>query len=892
MLRGKGSAVIRQAFLAYFEGHGHVRVPSSGLVPDDDPTLLFTNAGMNQFKDVFTGQAHLPFTRATSSQKCVRAGGKHNDLEHVGRTPRHHTFFEMLGNFSFGDYFKREVIAYAWELVTQVLGIDPDRLWVTVFRDDDDAANLWVDVAGLPRARIVRLGEKDNFWAMGDTGPCGPCSEILYDRGPEHRCAAAECGIGACDCPRWLEIWNLVFMQFERSVAGTLSPLPRPSIDTGMGLERVASVLQGVDSNFDTDLFRPVIAAVEALAGTPYEPGDAGFPFRVIADHARACSFLVADGVLPGNEGRAYVLRRILRRAVRFGRRLGLERPFLYQLGDAVRTAMAGAYPEIDERATLIAATVRAEEERFGETLSAGIGLLDRAIRDARAAGRGTLSGETVFRLYDTYGFPLDLTVDVAEEHGMAVDAAGFEQALSAQRERARADRRARAHAYGANLAPEDAPPTRFLGHETLRAEAEVVAVLEAVGHDGLGGDGRVLVMLDRTPFYPEGGGQVGDEGWLLPEGAARLRVADTRRAGRGVIAHACASAAEEDGARTPRPGDRVLAEVDAPRRRAIAANHSATHLLHHALRQVLGDGVHQAGSLVAPDRLRFDFTSERPLTPEEVRAVEDMVNDGVLAALPVEWWETDLDAARRMGAMALFGEKYGERVRVVRMGPSLELCGGTHVANTAEVGLFHVIVETGIGSGVRRVEAVTGQGLMRFLHQRQAELERVALTLHVRPEEVAARVEDLQRHLAEAESALAAARREDVRHDAARLLRDASALAPDGARVVSGKVGAATPDQLRGLADDLRAQLGSGAVLLAAEAPGAERATLLFALTPDLVRKGMHAGRLIARAAAASGGAGGGRPDFAQAGCPAEGVPTALTVGLAELRAQAGGVA
>ncbi len=887
---GTGSAALRERFLGYFEARGHVRVPSSGLVPTNDPTLLFTNAGMNQFKDVFTGQARLPFRRATSSQKCVRAGGKHNDLEQVGRTPRHHTFFEMLGNFSFGDYFKREAIGYAWELITGEMGLDPARLWVTVFREDAEAAALWAEVANLPRSRIVPLGEKDNFWAMGDTGPCGPCSEIHYDRGEEHRCGAPRCGIGACDCPRWLEIWNLVFMQFERAPSGALSPLPRPSIDTGMGLERIASVLQGVDSNFDTDLFRPLLAAVERLSGRSYDPGAAGFPFRVIADHARACTFLIADGVLPANEGRGYVLRRILRRAVRFGRQLGLDGPFLHRLVDPVREAMAGAYPEIDARAGVVETAIRTEEERFGETLSAGLTLLERELADATAAGRTVLPGEMAFRLYDTYGFPLDLTVDAAAERGLGVDTAGFERALAAQRERARADRRARAISYRAQALPEDVAPTRFLGYETLRADAQVLAVSPAPpvpdGEGAESAEGAWLVVLDQTPFYPEGGGQVADQGWLQGEdGERRWLVRDTRRTARGAIAHVVAGDGEG-----LYPGARVVAEVDAARRRAVAANHSATHLLHHALRQALGDSVHQAGSLVAPDRLRFDFTAARSLTPDQVHGVEDAVNELVLAALPVEWFETGLEEARRMGAMALFGEKYGERVRVVRMGPSLELCGGTHVANTAEVGLFLVTQEAGIGSGVRRIEAVTGRGFLQTVRRRLGELSALAATLRTGADGVGARVAELQRRLADAEAALAAARQQEARRDALALLREARALGPDGARVVSGRVDAAGAEELRRLADLLRAELRSGAVLLVAEAGEGAQAGVLLALTPDLVARGLHAGRTLSRAVAAAGGKGGGRPDLAQGGCPREGIPQAMEAALAALRQGAAG--
>ena len=884
----KGSAAIRESFLRYFQERDHLRVPSAGLVPVDDPTLLFTNAGMNQFKDAFTGRTRFQADRATSVQKCVRAGGKHNDLENVGRTPRHHTFFEMLGNFSFGDYFKREAIGYAWELLTEVFGLQPQRLWVTVYRDDDEAARLWREISGLPADRIVPLGEKDNFWAMGETGPCGPCSEVLYDRGEAQRCAASECGIGRCDCARWLEIWNLVFMQFDRDGDGKLSPLPRPSIDTGMGLERIASVLQGVDSNYDTDLFQPILQAIGALSGLPYVRGEAGFPFRVIADHARACTFLVADGARPSNEHRGYVLRRILRRAARFGRRIGLDEPFLWKLVPAVRQAMAGAYPELAQGLDAIEATIRQEEERFGETLADGLGLLERAIAETRAGGGRHLSGETAFRLHDTYGFPLDLTLDVAEEHGLVVDVPRFEQALAEQRRRARADRRARGVAVTEGVDLEDVPETTFVGYEALSAEAEVLAIL-ADGRRRLQAEpgDEVVVLLDRSPFYAEGGGQVGDQGTLqaaATDGGARLVVTAARRLGRTGIAHVCRV---EQG--TLRPAAVVQAVVDGAYRRDVARNHSATHLLQRALREVLGHTVHQAGSLVAPERLRFDFTYDRPVTVQQQERVAEWVNARILDPVPVDWFVSGLEDARRMGAMALFGEKYGQRVRVVRMGPwSLELCGGTHVDNTAQIGLFHILAETGIGSGVRRIEAVTGPGVLRLLAQRQEQLARAATALRALPDEVPSRVEELVGRLAQRERELAAQRRED----ALRLGTELAAQAEDlgGAaevRLVQGRVAAAEVEALRRVADAVRDRLGSGAVLLAATA--AERPVLLCALTPDLVRRGLHAGRAVAAAALAAGGRGGGRPDLAHAGIPgADGIDAALAAGADALRTQA----
>ena len=885
---------IRETYLRFFEDRGHTRVPSASLVPTDDPTLLFTNAGMNQFKDVFTGRTRLPFTRATSAQKCVRAGGKHNDLDSVGRTPRHQTFFEMLGNFSFGDYFKREAIDFAWTLVTSAYGLQPDRLWITVYRDDQEAVDLWRERSGVPAERIVRLDEKDNFWAMGETGPCGPCSELHYDRGPEFRCAAPVCGVGVCDCPRWLEIWNLVFMQFDRDADGKLSPLPRPSIDTGMGLERMASILQGAPGNFGTDLFLPILAEVEQLTGRAYEPGEAGFPFRVIADHVRACSFLVADGVLPGNEGRPYVLRRILRRATRFGRRLGLDAPFLWRLAPTVAATMGAAYPELVERAAEIERAIRSEEERFAETLADGLGLLGRLIGEARERGGRQLSGETAFRLQDTYGFPLDLTLDVAEENGLVVDVPGFERALEEQRRRARADRRERGVRYQGGALPgaDDLPPTRFLGYESLDAEAEVQALFSASGQDRLekAETGQeVLVALDRTPFYGEGGGQVGDTGVIRggpgPDEPV-LEVQGTRRVGAGVFLHACT--VRQGGLRS---GRTVRARVDAGRRREIARHHSATHLLHRALREVLGAGAHQAGSLVAPDRLRFDYTWGRPVGAAELAEIERLVNEHILDPTPVEWFISGLDDARRLGAMALFGEKYGQRVRVVRMGDwSLELCGGTHVENTSEIGLFHVSSEGGIGSGVRRIEAVTGAGVLSALRDAEGGLARAAGVLRVRPDQVAARVQELAVRLAQRERELAGLQQRQAVAAAGELAAAALEVpAPGGIlRVATGEVAGAGVEELRALADDIRGRLGSAAVLVAA--PTGERALLLCALTADLVARGLHAGSAVAAAAAAGGGRGGGRPDLAHAGIgDAAQVTRALAAGVAALRQQAG---
>lgn len=873
---GMPAAEIRERFLRFFERHGHTIVPSSSLIPKDDPTLLFTNAGMVQFKDVFTGKEKVPYRRATTAQKCMRAGGKHNDLENVGKTARHHTFFEMLGNFSFGDYFKREAIHFAWTFLTEELGLPRDRLWATIYRDDDEAFRLWQEVTGIPAQRIVRLGEKDNFWAMGDTGPCGPCSEIVYDRGEEFRCGAETCAIGACDCDRWLEIWNLVFMQFNRDESGRLEPLPRPSIDTGMGLERIASVMQGVGSNFDTDLFRPLLRAVEDLTGRPYEGGEAGFPFRVIADHARACTFLIADGVLPSNEGRGHVLRRILRRAVRFGRILGLAEPFLYRLVDTVGEVMGDAYPEVRQRADYVRRVIRGEEERFFRTLDQGMAILAEVIERARQRGDGLIHGEEAFVLYDTYGFPLDLTEDAAEEAGLRVDREGFERAMAVQRQRARAAREVEEGWDPGSplaLALADEPATEFTGYERLEDEGTVrLLVRRDEPAERAGAGEEVGVILDRTPFYAERGGQVGDTGWLETP-RARLEVLDTQLLPGGRILH---KARVVEG--TVQAGDRARARVDAARRAAIMRNHTATHLLHAALKRVLGDHVNQAGSLVAPDRLRFDFTHFEAPTAGQLRAIEDEINQQILRGIPVRWYWTSLEEALEAGAMALFGEKYGSEVRVVQIGDySLELCGGTHVASTSDIGLFKFTAEGSVAAGVRRVEAVTGWGSLEYLRRQEAVLDRLAGTLRVPVDDLPARLEALVESHRELERQLRQLHRRLARQAADGLLEAAPQLA--GVRVIAGELPVDDAEVLRETADYLRQRAGEAAVLLGARA--GERALLVAAVTPGAQQRGLHAGRLVGEVARQVGGGGGGRPDLAQAGGRDPGrLPEALEYG------------
>ncbi|APC08841.1 alanine--tRNA ligase [Neomoorella thermoacetica] len=853
---------LRERFLKFFASKGHTIVHSSSLVPANDPTLLFTNAGMVQFKDVYLGLDRRPFTRATTAQKCVRAGGKHNDLDTVGRTARHHTFFEMLGNFSFGDYFKREAITYAWEFLTRVLELPPERLWVTVYQEDDEAYQLWQEIAGIPAERIVRMGEKDNFWAMGDTGPCGPCSEIIYDRGPEHACSSTPCALGACDCDRWLEIWNLVFMQYERDSNGNLSPLPRPSIDTGMGLERVASVLQGVDSNFDTDLIAPLIKAVEKITGRTYDPGEAGFPFRVIADHARSCTFLIADGILPGNEGRSYVLRRILRRAARFGKALGIDEPFLYRLVDTVVAIMGGAYPEVAEQQEHIARVIEQEEIRFHETLNDGLKVLNGILERARQEGREVVSGLEAFTLYDTYGFPLDLTEEIAGEGGFKVDRDGFEKAMAAQRERARAAREdVKAYDFALAFAGalEDISGTAFTGYDQLEDKGTVLALFqEGARVTSLEANATGYVVLDRTPCYPEGGGQVGDRGELKWSGG-QARVEDTRRLPDGKIVHQIKVTAG-----TLVVGQEVEIAVDRERRQATARNHTVTHLLHRALKNILGEHVNQAGSLVTPERLRFDFTHFAPLTGEELRAVEAEVNQKILANLPVTTLETSYQEAKAMGATALFGEKYGERVRVVKIDAySMELCGGTHLGSTSEAGSFRLVSESGIGAGVRRVEAVTGEAALEMALQDRQELATIAGLLKVPPAQATQRVRHLLEQNKENERELAQLRNELASYTIDKLLDRVQEVA--GVPVLPARVQITDPEALREMAERLRSRLGSGVVILGSQHDG--RVNFVAMVSKDLVQRGIHAGNLLREVARIASGGGGGRADMAQAG-------------------------
>lgn len=853
---------IRDKFLKYFESKGHTIVSSSSLVPHDDPTLLFTNAGMNQFKEVFLGMDKRPYNRATTSQKCVRAGGKHNDLDTVGRTARHHTFFEMLGNFSFGDYFKRDAIAYAWEFLTVVLGLPKDKLYATVYLDDDEAYGLWQEVAGVPVERIIRLGEKDNFWAMGDTGPCGPCSELLIDRGEELRCGAEVCAIGACDCDRWLEIWNLVFMQYNRDESGKMNPLPKPSIDTGMGLERVTSVIQDAASNFDTDLLRALILEVEKISGAKYFGDQQGFPFRVIADHVRACSFLIADGVLPSNEGRGYVLRRILRRAVRFGIVLGIKRPFMHGIVPVVSELMGKAYPELVEKRDYVSQVIKVEEERFHETLEDGMKLVDEIIVRIKKESRSEISGREAFTLYDTYGFPLDLTEDIAEENGLTVDRDGFTAAMDEQRQRARAARQDTAMLAGQELYAEIGQKlgaTQFLGYESNSATANVVALI--INHEFVtaakAGD-QVEIILNETPLYGESGGQVGDTGTIKTH-KAEVHIFDTKKAFNGVIIHYGKIVSGELSF-----GDVVEVQIDAVRRQKIAANHSSTHLLHKALKEVLGDHVNQAGSLVTPDRLRFDFIHFKAVEVDELKRVEDRVNEMIMAALSVDISVSSLEEAKAKGATALFGEKYGDEVRIVKMGEySTELCGGTHVKVTSEAGLFKVLSESGIGAGLRRIEAVTGYGTLGYINDLEEKLGEVAGLLKTSPAEVTKRVEVLLQNYKEKEKELAQLQAQMAKQESADVLDLVQDIA--GIKVLAAAVTAPDMDALRGMGDMLRDKLGSGVVVIGAVQE--DKVNFVAMVTKDLLEKGIHAGNIIREVAKAAGGGGGGRPDMAQAG-------------------------
>ena len=842
------AADVRRAFLEFFRERGHTVVPSSSLVPGNDPTLLFTNAGMVQFKDVFLGKDRRNYVRATSSQRCVRAGGKHNDLENVGYTARHHTFFEMLGNFSFGDYFKRDAIRFAWDFVTGVLKLDPARLWVTVFQDDDEAADIWLKGIGVPSSRFARMGEKSNFWAMGDTGPCGPCSEIFYDHGPA--IAGGPPGSPDEDGDRYTEIWNLVFMQFDRAPDGTMTPLPKPSVDTGAGLERLSAVMQGVHNNYEIDLFRHLVEAAAQLAGTR---DLAQGSLRVIADHIRACSFLVVDGVTPSNEGRGYVLRRIVRRAIRHGYQLGIKDAFFWKLVAPLEKEMGAAYPELSKARAQVERVLKLEEEQFARTLETGMVLLEAAI--AKLGAAKVIDGETVFRLYDTYGFPADLTADIARERGLSIDQTGFEAAMDAQRERARA-----ASKFGVDLrggAKIDAT-SEFLGYEGVVDRGKVVAILkDGAQVASLGAGERGEVVLDRTPFYAEAGGQVGDTG-VLTGAAVRFVVTDTQKRG-GAIAHL---GTLEAGA--IRVGDPLNAQVDDARRQAIRLNHTATHLLHAALRKRLGTHVQQKGSLVAPDRLRFDFAHFQAVAPAELREIEQLVNAEIRGNVAADTRVMAYDEAVASGAMALFGEKYDSHVRVLKLGGfSTELCGGTHVARTGDIGLFRILGEGGVAAGVRRIEAITGAAALDHVEASDDLLRDLAALVRGTRDDVGEklratldRVRELEKETRALRDKLASGQGTDLA---------AGAVDVGGVKVVATQIDGADAGALRNAVDQLKDRLKSAIIVLASvESP--TKVVLVAGVTADQT-KHVKAGELVGAVAAKVGGKGGGRPDFAQAG-------------------------
>jgi alanyl-tRNA synthetase len=843
---------IRASFLEYFKSKGHAIVASSSLVPAGDPTLLFVNSGMVQFKDTFLGKEKRAYTRATTSQRSVRAGGKHNDLENVGYTARHHTFFEMLGNFSFGDYFKQDAIQFAWELLTKVYKLPPEKLWTTVYETDDEAYDLWTQTIGVPKERVVRIGDKpggqkfqsDNFWQMADTGPCGPCSEIFYDHGPGIE--GGPPGSPDADGDRYIEIWNLVFMQFNRDDQGVMHPLPKPSVDTGMGLERIAAVLQGKHSNYEIDLFQDLIKAAARETGQKQLKNPS---LNVIADHIRACAFLIVDGVIPGNEGRGYVLRRIVRRAIRHGYKLGQKQPFFHRIVADLDRAMGGAYPELRKDQARVTAVLKQEEERFAETLENGMGVLESAL----ASGEKLLDGETAFRLYDTFGFPVDLTADICRERGVMLDMAGFEAAMQAQRERARAASRFSV-AAGLEYA---GGKTEFRGYDTLAVQAKVVALYrEGAAADALKSGEEGTVVLDQTPFYAESGGQVGDRGELVAAGGT-FDVADTQKVQAEVFGH-------QGSLKTGmlKVGDTVEARVDAARRARTMRNHSVTHLMHKALREVLGPHVQQKGSLVDADKTRFDFAHDKSMGEDEIRRIEAQVNAEILANTPTRAQIMPIDEARRSGAVMLFGEKYGDEVRVLDIGSAREFCGGTHVARTGDIGLFKIVEQSAVAAGVRRVEAKTGEGALAWVQAQEAKLRQAAAALKSPVDDVEAKiaqvldnVKTLERELAKLKSRLASGQGTDLASQA----QDVK-----GAKVVAATLDGADAKTLREAVDKLKDQLKSAAIVLGAVADG--KVSLIAGVTADLTGK-VKAGELVNFVAQQVGGKGGGRPDMAQAG-------------------------
>ncbi len=849
---------VRKAFLDYFQKRAHKVVRSSSLVPADDPTLLFTNAGMVQFKRVFLGEEKRSYQRAATSQKCVRAGGKHNDLENVGYTARHHTFFEMLGNFSFGDYFKEKAIEFGWDLLTNGYGLPADRLWVSIYLDDDEAGQIWRNQVGVPEDRIVRFGEEDNFWAMGDTGPCGPCSEIHLDRGEAYGCGRPDCTLG-CECDRFMEIWNLVFMQFNRDASGKMTPLPKPSIDTGLGLERMAALLQDVPTNFDTDLILPIMERAEELSGVARsESKQADVAMKVIADHSRAAAFLISDGVLPSNEGRGYVLRRIMRRAIRYGRNIGLTRPFLHETAKVVFDIMNPAYPELKDASAFITSVIKNEEARFSETLDYGLRLLNDTLEEMNAKGESEVPGEIVFKLYDTYGFPVDIVRDVARDRKLTIDMDGFDAAMTRQRERSRSVAAFSGISDAYRGLSAEGFKSDFAGYGTLSMDAKaVLLVVDGKEVEEAGAGTSVEIVTEETPFYGESGGQVGDSGKITgPD--FEVAVHDTAKDPTGLIIHKGTVITG-----TIQKNETVTLTVDEKKRFATALNHTATHILHAALRRVLGSHVKQAGSMVSPERLRFDFTHFSQVTAEQIEQIERFVNQRIRQNVPVGTEEMDAESAFSSGATALFEEKYGDRVRVVSLADfSKELCGGTHTSRTGNIGLFKIVSESSIASGVRRIEAVTGEAALQYVQQNARLLSEAAGKVKDRPDALPEKIEALLAEQRTREKEI-----ERLKADLAKIRAEEStgeAETVNGISLLVQKVAADSPAALRELADRYRDRLGSGVVVLGATSDA--KVLLIAVVSKDLTGR-VHAGKLVKAAAAEVGGGGGGRPDMAQAG-------------------------
>jgi alanyl-tRNA synthetase len=851
---------IRRAFLNYFEERGHRIVRSSSLVPKNDPTLLFTNAGMVQFKSVFLAEETRDYKRATTSQKCVRAGGKHNDLEIVGKTARHHTFFEMLGNFSFGDYFKKEAIEMGWDLLIRQWGLPAEKMWITIYLDDDEAFHLWRRV-GVRGDRIVRLGEKDNFWAMGETGPCGPCSEIVIDQGEGVGCGRPDCSVG-CDCDRYLELWNLVFMQFNRDSEGKIQPLAKPCIDTGMGLERISAILQGVKSNYETDLFKPIFREIEMISHISYgQDPRSDISIRVIADHSRAATFLISDGVLPSNEGRGYVLRRIMRRAMRHGKILGIDGPFLYRTSSKVVDLMKEAYPELRETETFVSKVIQNEEERFSETLDSGLKILREELEQLQKEGKTILSGEVAFRLYDTYGFPLDLTTEILQEREMSFDEAGFRAQMEEQKYKSKQAWQGigegKTKEVYRRLANEGMKTT-FLGYGEIQSESKILKLIKGdeIVPFAVEGD-EIEVVTEKTPFYGEAGGQVGDRGVIFHEEFS-LEVENTIKPMEDLIIH---QAKVKRG--RVKEGMAAVLRVEGERRKAIALNHTATHLMQAVLREVLGDHVHQAGSLVSPERLRFDFTHFASMEREELDRVEALVNQKIRENLKVETKIMEVEEALQTGAMALFGEKYGEKVRVVMVSDfSIELCGGTHTLRTGDIGFFKMVSESGVAAGVRRIEALTGEGAYRFIKEEERELWEIASSLKSVPGGLSSKIERLLERQRELERELSSFQNKLSHQELSNLLPFVREI--KGVKVLSAKVDGKDIKRMREFVDQLKGKIGSGIILLGGQSQN--KVSLIMGVTSDLTHR-FNANELIKKIALRIGGTGGGRPDFAQAG-------------------------